>query len=66
MKNPRTVDKADIITLGDSDTHNANDTCLDISDFRGGGEHIQKSSTFSEPLRPAGKHLIMQLIFTFH
>ena len=33
-----TVDKADIITPGDSDTHNANDTCLDISDFRGGGD----------------------------
>jgi hypothetical protein len=25
-----TVDKADIITLGDSGTHSANDTCLDI------------------------------------
>ena len=27
-----------LITLGDSDTHNANDTCLDISDFRGGDD----------------------------
>ena len=33
-----TVDKADIITLGDTDTHNADDTCLNISDFRGGGD----------------------------
>ena len=27
-----------LITLGDSDTHNANDLCLYISDFRGGDD----------------------------